>query len=369
MDPFVLSNHQIYHPGKNFLGNKYIKYWFKDQRFAPLGGLNWANLSDKWYYALKPGITEMATPGTSNHGWGVSIDLHQKTIQDLLSQENAMRWLRDNIVNYGWSRERGVSPDSDPFHLIYYREDAFNSKLIKLPEIESPSAIVTPKPIASPSKPPIVIPPKPKSIIIPKFTPLEPLMPKLNIKGASTKIQNNTKTTATKALPNQFKPFNTLISISNNSSSFKIPTKKTYQNNFTGIPSLKNLDGLPEKVFKVGQPYKGSLDVGGFLTYHEFFEMLIHPQLGNFSFAIAAIFTSISAVEADVGHAENYSEGKIGVGVANGSEHLGFFQLRCKPENVSSSNLDSKDGWFGSPSMLWNAPYNISGEISGRRNH
>ena len=343
LDPFILSNHQIYYPGKNFLGNKYIKFWVKDYRPNSLGGLNWADLSGKWYYAINSGITELATPGTSNHGWGIAIDLHAKTVTELQANENAMKWFRDNIEIYGWSRERGVSPKSDPFHLIYFNEDSFNAK-------SKPTTIIVPQPIPDP---------KPKSLIKPNNktnTPgiklLQPLF-----QGASTKIQGSKKTTVTNALPNQFKPANSVVLISSNSSNFKIPKKRNYQNNSNVFPSLKNTDGLPPKVFQVAEPYVSSSDVGGYLTYDEFFEMLIHPQVGNFSFAIAAIFTAISAVEANVGL------NKIGIGVANGSEHLGFLQLRCKPENDSNNNIDSKDGWFGT-SMLWNVPYNEFGELS-----
>lgn len=339
LDPFILSNHQIYYPGKNFLGNKYIKYWFKDQRPSAFGGLNWADLSDKWYYAKRPGITEMATPGTSNHGWGVAIDLHAKTIDDLLINENAMKWLRDNMLNYGWSRERGVSSQSDPFHLIYFNEDAFNAKS---------------KP------PPIVIPkPKSKSLITPNNKTDKPGINLLQplFQGASTKIQGNKKTTVTNAVPNRFNPSNAAVLISGNSSNFEVPKKRNYQNNSNVFPSLKNTDGLPSKVFEVAKPYAGFNDPGDYFTYDEFFEMLIHPKVGNFSFGIAAIFTAISAVEADIG------VDKIGIGVANGSEHLGFFQLRCKPENTNNNNFDSKDGWFGI-SMYWNVPYNEFGELS-----
>jgi len=178
--------------------------------------------------------------------------------------------------------------------------------------------------------------------------------------GASTKIQGNKKTTVTNTVPKNLKAQNAVVLISSNSSSFEIPKKRNYQKNSNVFPSLKNTDGLPLKVFEVAEPYVSSSNVGGYLTYDEFFEMLIHPQVGNFSFAIAAIFTAISAVEANVG------SNKIGIGVANGSEHLGFLQLRCKPENDSINNLDAKDGWFGT-SMSWNAPYDKSGELSNTR--
>ena len=122
---------------------------------------------------------------------------------------------------------------------------------------------------------------------------------------------------------------------------------------FTVLPSLKNLDGLSSKIFKVAKPYNGSSDPGDFLTYNEFFEMMVHPLVGNFSFGLAAVFTAIASREGNLG------ENKIGIGVANGSEHLGFLQIRCKPENTD--DFSNRTGWV-SPSMLWSVPYSESGE-------
>lgn len=158
-------------------------------------------------------------------------------------------------------------------------------------------------------------------------------------------------------VPKNLKANNAVVLIPDNSSSFEIPKKRNYQKNLNIFPSIKNTDGLPLKIFQSAKPYNGFNDIGDYLTYDEFFEMLIHPNIGNFSFAIAAIFTAISAVEGNLG------SNKIGIGVANGSEHLGFLQLRCKPEDDSINNFDTRYGWFGK-SMLWNVPYNEYGELS-----
>jgi len=122
---------------------------------------------------------------------------------------------------------------------------------------------------------------------------------------------------------------------------------------FTVLPSLKNLDGLSPKIFKIAKPYNGSSDPGDFLTYDEFFEMMIHPLVGNFSFGLAAVFTAIASREGNLG------ENKISIGTANGSEHLGFLQLRCKPEDTD--DFSKQTGWVGA-SMLWSVPYDVSGE-------
>jgi hypothetical protein len=59
---------------------------------------------------LKPGFAGAAVPGTSNHGWGLAIDLHspnQKTIE----------WLLANADKYGFSWES----QSEPWHIRYYK--------------------------------------------------------------------------------------------------------------------------------------------------------------------------------------------------------------------------------------------------------
>jgi hypothetical protein len=122
---------------------------------------------------------------------------------------------------------------------------------------------------------------------------------------------------------------------------------------FTVLPSLKNLDGLSPKIFKIAKPYNGSSDPGDFLTYDEFFEMMVHPLVGNFSFGLAAVFTAIASREGNLG------ENKISIGTANGSEHLGFLQIRCKPEDTD--DFSKQTGWVGA-SMLWSVPYDVSGE-------
>lgn len=120
-------------------------------------------------------------------------------------------------------------------------------------------------------------------------------------------------------------------------------------------PSLNNLNGLSSKIFLKAEPYRGSSpsDIGGFLTNIEFFEMLVHPRLGNFGPALAAIFTAIAQREGNVG------ENRISIATANGASHLGFLQIRCRPQNLQA--FDIKNGW-ASDSMFWFAPYNEDGE-------
>lgn len=64
----------------------------------------------KWY--LKPGNAAAAVPGTSNHGWGLAVDvasIDQKKIE----------WLLKHADRYGFSWEL----QSEPWHLRYYAGD------------------------------------------------------------------------------------------------------------------------------------------------------------------------------------------------------------------------------------------------------
>jgi LAS superfamily LD-carboxypeptidase LdcB len=59
---------------------------------------------------LKPGFAGAAVPGTSNHGWGLAVDIahcNQKTLE----------WLLQNADKYGFSWE----DQSEPWHIRYYK--------------------------------------------------------------------------------------------------------------------------------------------------------------------------------------------------------------------------------------------------------
>ena len=70
-----------------------------------------------WLYANKPGLA--AVPGTSNHGWGVAVDLcgGVESYDSLRHQ-----WLRRHGARYGWvnppwAQQFGTLPE--PWHWEY----------------------------------------------------------------------------------------------------------------------------------------------------------------------------------------------------------------------------------------------------------
>lgn len=442
----------------NFVGNDYIKYWWPNSLHSSDSG--------KWWYKKreysKPGDSSVATPGLSNHGWGISVDLHQ----DIFNNKKAIDWMANNMLNYGWSRED--LPD-DQLHITYYIVGLTTplvtnkiENLKKAPAIKTTLNKVNPN-ISSTTKKvsstPALISLPVKQIIVDKGN--DSATPNFYLENSSNSVSDNflgfferalqvsvdlaaeiifkrhelfgaedTRTkldrfvdihglrgpayqldaidkaiTAEKLIaifkllswatyvnppiptsifPREFKeriyPKVGSTTSGNSkyfSTDFNVPMRKSStsfqvgggafgrqttvtSSKFTVLPSLKNLDGLSPKIFKVAKPYNGSSDPGDFLTYDEFFEMMIHPLVGNFSFGLAAVFTALASREGNLG------QNKIGIGVANGSEHLGFLQIRCKPEDTNS--FDPKNGWLGT-SMLWSVPYTVTGEADLTKNN
>ena len=82
----------------------------------------WRNA--KWY--LKKGKAPCAVPGTSNHGWGLAIDVAGANGALLL-------WLRLNAGRFGftWEVADTANPNFEPWHLRYVLGDT-TPKAVKL---------------------------------------------------------------------------------------------------------------------------------------------------------------------------------------------------------------------------------------------
>ena len=64
-------------------------------------------------YWLLPGVASAACPGTSNHGWGLAVDIYA------VGAEGRLEWLLDNAARFGWSWEL----QSEPWHIRYVLGD------------------------------------------------------------------------------------------------------------------------------------------------------------------------------------------------------------------------------------------------------
>jgi LAS superfamily LD-carboxypeptidase LdcB len=64
----------------------------------------------RWW--LKPGNAPVAVPGTSNHGWGLAIDIAS-------IDQNKVEWLLKNSATFGFSWEL----QNEPWHMRYVAGD------------------------------------------------------------------------------------------------------------------------------------------------------------------------------------------------------------------------------------------------------
>lgn len=78
-------------------------------------------------YWLKPKVALAAVPATSNHGWGLAVDVALDADNDLewewpptTLDQRALNWLLDHAADYGF----GWELDSEPWHIRYYVGDA-----------------------------------------------------------------------------------------------------------------------------------------------------------------------------------------------------------------------------------------------------
>jgi len=83
---------------------------------------NGARVTRKWNsrtYYLRPGKAPSATPGTSNHGWGLAIDVAD------IGSGNRLPWLVQNAVRFGFSWEVAdpSNPNFEAWHLRYFPGD------------------------------------------------------------------------------------------------------------------------------------------------------------------------------------------------------------------------------------------------------
>lgn len=71
---------------------------------------------------LRAGMATAATPGTSNHGWGLAVDIGDELDGDPGTEAittATVNWLAANAATYGWSAEL----QEEPWHWRYWAGD------------------------------------------------------------------------------------------------------------------------------------------------------------------------------------------------------------------------------------------------------
>lgn len=95
---------------RTFLEDRPIKRWDSDGN----------GVIEVWYQ--RPGTAQAAVPGTSNHGWGLAVDIGEERDGDSGVEsidQGSVNWLIGNADRFGFSAEI----QSEPWHWRYYRGD------------------------------------------------------------------------------------------------------------------------------------------------------------------------------------------------------------------------------------------------------
>ena len=80
---------------------------------SPIAGASTRTFEGKKWY-LKKGNAPLAAPGSSNHNWGIAVDVHTA------SEARRLNWLIANVKDFGFSWE--VVPE-EPWHIRYVAGD------------------------------------------------------------------------------------------------------------------------------------------------------------------------------------------------------------------------------------------------------
>jgi LAS superfamily LD-carboxypeptidase LdcB len=76
---------------------------------------------------LKRGYSPAAVPGTSNHGWGIAVDIAiaAPLVVPITADPKVWQWVQDNAMSFGfgWEGARPGMPGWEPWHLRYWAGD------------------------------------------------------------------------------------------------------------------------------------------------------------------------------------------------------------------------------------------------------
>jgi len=89
-----------------------------------------------WY--KRANVAPVASPGTSNHGYGLAADiaiLSGSQTQSLASSTNVYNWMQDNAPQFGWTWETfPTAPGFEPWHLRHITGDTVTPRVIRVEE-------------------------------------------------------------------------------------------------------------------------------------------------------------------------------------------------------------------------------------------
>lgn len=94
--------------------------------------IRWWN-GERWY--RKPGYAAAAVPGTSNHGWGLAVDIANASYPYGGTKSAIYAWLEKHACEYGWVHPTWARNKNtwEPWHWEYHAElDQFAQRKIEM---------------------------------------------------------------------------------------------------------------------------------------------------------------------------------------------------------------------------------------------
>jgi len=85
----------------------------------------------------RTGVAVAAVPGTSNHGWGLAVDIGEESDGDLGTESistAAVQWLVNNAHRFGYSGEL----QSEPWHWRYFAGDQIPTDVVAFEHVNTP---------------------------------------------------------------------------------------------------------------------------------------------------------------------------------------------------------------------------------------
>ena len=83
----------------------------------------------KWY--LKPGMAPAGTPSTSNHGWGLAIDVASVTSGKRIEWLLGDGFMTSNALKYGFSWEVKDGANAEAWHIRYIAGDTLPQAVLE----------------------------------------------------------------------------------------------------------------------------------------------------------------------------------------------------------------------------------------------
>lgn len=97
----------------------------------------------KTYWRLRKGMAPSATPGTSNHGWGLALDicelLGNGSVRGIASSP-AWAWLKSNLLAFGFSWE-WASESEEPWHVRLFLAEQTTQAVLDFEHVEPSSPL------------------------------------------------------------------------------------------------------------------------------------------------------------------------------------------------------------------------------------